>query len=90
MIYLGIGSNLSSNVGNRIKNIDFAISKIQEKGILVNKKSSFYETFSQPNKNDPKFINLVISIKSKMSPVELMSTLITIEKTLGRQRNKKK
>jgi len=89
MIFIGIGSNLSSELGNRFKNIDLAISFLQEKGIKLLKRSSFYETFSQPNKNDPKFINVVISVESNLLPVELMLILISIEEKLGRNRKKK-
>ena len=79
MIYIGIGSNLSSSFGDRFKNIDLAVSLLKNEKIKLIKKSSFYETFSYPNKKDPKFINIVISIESDLSPVNLMSILIKIE-----------
>ncbi len=79
MIYIGIGSNLTSSFGNRFKNIELAISFLQEEKIKLIKKSSFYETFSYPNKKDPKFINIVISVESNLSPDDLMSILIRIE-----------
>ena len=83
MIYIGIGSNLSSTFGNRFKNIELAISFLQEKKIKLIKKSSFYETFSYPNKKDPKFINIVVSVESNLSPDDLMSILISIEEKLA-------
>jgi len=89
MIFIGIGSNLPSGFGDRFRNVDFAISFLQKKGVKLLKKSSFYETFSQPNKNDPKFINVVISVETRLSPVDLMLSLISIEKKLGRKRKKK-
>ena len=90
MIYIGIGSNLPSVYGNKLKNIELAVALLKEKGIKLLKKSSFYETFSQPNKQDPKFLNIVISIDTKMSPVQLMLNLISIEEKLGRKRTKKR
>ena len=89
MIYIGIGSNLTSSFGNRFKNIELAISFLQEKKIKLIKKSSFYETFSYPNKKDPKFINIVISVESNLSPEDLISALIVIEEKLERKRKKK-
>ncbi len=86
MIYIGIGSNLSSSFGDRFKNIDLAISLLKNEKIKLIKKSSFYETFSYPNKKDPKFINIVISIETDLSPVNLMSILIKIEEKLERKR----
>ena len=53
------------------------------------KKSSFYETFSYPNKNNPKFINSVIAVETKLPPVDLMSVLIFVEEKLERKRSKK-
>ena len=90
MIFIGIGSNLPSSFGNRFKNIELAMSFLKNKGIKIIKKSSFYETFSQPNKSDPKFINIAVSVETEMQPVDLMRTLITIEEKLGRKREKKK
>ena len=77
MIFLVNGSNLSSKFGNRIKNINLAISMMEKVGINLLKKSNFYETFSQPNKSDPKFINIVVSIKTQLPPIDLMHFLIS-------------
>ena len=54
MIFLGIGSNLSSSFGDRFKNIDLAVSFLKEKKINLIRKSSFYETFSYPDKKKSK------------------------------------
>tara|TARA_B100001741_G_C16255127_1_gene460319 strand:- start:14 stop:544 length:531 start_codon:yes stop_codon:yes gene_type:complete len=89
MIYLGIGSNLPSSFGNRFVNINLAISFLKEKNINLVKKSSFYETFSFPNKDDPKFINIVVSVETSLTPENLMTTLISIEEKLERKRLKK-
>ena len=90
MIFIGIGSNLPSSFGDRFKNIDLSISFLEEIGVKLIQKSSFYETLSQPNKNDPKFINVVISVSSILSPIDLMLSLISIEEKLGRKRITKK
>ncbi len=89
MIILSLGSNLTSIYGDRFETLKFAISFLESYGILIEKKSSFYETESFPNKKNPKFINIIISVKTDLPPVDLMSVLIHIEKKLGRIRNKK-
>tara|TARA_B100000700_G_scaffold308193_1_gene385545 strand:+ start:289 stop:801 length:513 start_codon:yes stop_codon:yes gene_type:complete len=89
MIILSLGSNLSSKFGDRFKNLEIAMNYLEGYGILIEKKSSFYETPSYPNMNDPKFINVIISVKTKLPPIDLMSVLIHIEEKLGRKRNKK-
>ena len=89
MIILSLGSNLSSSFGNRFQNIDLAISNLEVYGIQIIKKSSYYETPSYPNKNNPRFINVIISVKTDLSLDGLMSVLIGIEEKLERKRNKK-
>ena len=89
MIILGIGSNLPSSFGDRFENINLAILYLEKYNIQIINKSSFYETYSYPNKNNPKFINVVISVKTNLIPLDLMSVLIFIEEKLERKRNKK-
>ena len=89
MLLLGLGSNLSSNFGNRFKNIDIAISHLQSHEIKIVNRSSFYETPSYPNKNDPMFVNVVIEVSTNLSPIDLASVVIFIEEKLERKRNYK-
>ena len=89
MIYLGIGSNLHSSFGNRLDNINQSILLLKQRKIKVIKKSSFYESFSYPNKKNPKFLNIVIEIKTSLKPKDLMKTLLDVEKKLERKRKKK-
>ena len=89
MLLLGLGSNLSSNFGNRFENIDLAISYLQSHKIQLLKKSSFYETLSYPDIKNPKFINVIIEVLTHLPPEEFVSVLITIEESLERKRNQK-
>ena len=89
MIFLGIGSNLPSTFGDRFTNINLAISYLKNYNIKMVNKSSFYESKAYPNKDDPKFINVVVCVKTQLTPIELMSVLILIEKKLERIRGKK-
>ena len=89
MLILGLGSNLSSSQGNRFKNIDLAISHLETNKIKIIKKSSFYETFSYPDIKNPKFINIVVSAQTNLSPENIAQVLISIEEKLERKRSKK-
>ena len=89
MIILGLGSNLSSSFGDRFNNINLAMAYLVSYDIKILKKSSFYETLSYPNQKNPKFINIVILVKTHFPPVDLMSVLIFIEEKLERKRAKK-
>ena len=83
MIYLNIGSNLDSRLGKRIDNIKYAIQSIKKYGIIILKTSSIYETPSYPNSVFPKFLNIGIKVKSKLTPEDLLNRIKYIEKRIG-------
>ena len=85
LIYLGIGSNL----GNRKNNIDKAKFKLSENNISILRESKFYETLSWPNEKDPKFLNIVLEVKTFLSPLKLLKVCKEIEKILGRKKTAK-
>ena len=85
MIFLGIGSNLSSSFGNKIDNINSSILLLKKNNIEVIKISSFYESEAYPNKSDPKFINIVVEVKTLLEPKDLMINLLKIEEKLERK-----
>ena len=89
MIFLGLGSNLPSKYGDTFTNINLAISSLESYGIKVIKRSSFYKTPSYPDKENPKYINVVILVETNLPAVDLMSVLIFIEEKLERKRVKK-
>ena len=89
MIFLGLGSNLPSKYGDKFANINLAISFLKARGIKVIKRSSFYKTPSFPDRENPKFINVVILVETNLAPVNLMSVLVFIEEKLERKRFKK-
>ena len=89
MIYLNIGSNLSSKEVGRENNILKAITYLKKLKLNLIKISSFYETPSYPNNSDPKFINLCIKLESNLKASELLNEIKKIEKKLGRTRIKK-
>ena len=85
MIYLGIGSNL----GNRISNIEKAKFKIIQNNIKILQISNYYESLSWPNPKNPKFLNIVLKIKTNLPPLKLLYICKKIEILLGRKKRKK-
>jgi len=79
-VYLSIGSNL----GNKKRNIEKAKYFLEKNSIKILKSSNIYESFSWPNKNHPKFYNIVIKIITELKPINLFLTIKDIEKRLGR------
>jgi len=82
--YLSIGSNL----GNKRRNIEKAKHLLEKNQIKIINVSSIYETFSWPNKNHPKFYNVVIKIITSLKPIKLFLVIKNIEKKLGRKKAK--
>ena len=89
MVILSLGSNLSSHFGDRFQTLNLALLYLESYGIKIIKKSCFYETPSYPDNKDPKFINIIILIKTNLPPIDLISVLIFIEEKLGRKRDRK-
>ena len=85
IVFLSIGSNL----GDKKQNIEIAKNKLRKKNIEIVESSKNYESFSWPNKNNPKFINIILKIRTKLSPIDLLDNCLKIEKQMGRVRNKK-
>ena len=83
--YLAIGSNL----GNKIENIERAKFELQNSSIKIIKSSSNFESVSWPDKSNPSYINIVIKVKTVLSPLKLLKLCNSIELKLGRKRSKK-
>ena len=82
VVFLAIGSNL----GSKISNINKAKFLLEKYAIKIIKSSNIYETYSWPNKKDPKFYNIVIKIVTKLKPLNLFFIIKDIEKKLGRKK----
>ena len=89
MIFLSLGSNLSSSFGNRFDNLDLAVKYFEQYNFKIISKSSYYETPSYPNNKNPKFINIVIQVETDLDEINLASVLIHIEEKLERKRKMK-
>ncbi len=85
-VYIGVGSN----VGDRKRNIETAIEKLQNiEGVEVTRVSSLIETEPEGGPPQNKFLNGAIEIKTRLSPDGLLRQLKKIEKKLGRIRTVK-
>ena len=62
---------------------------LEKKRIKVLKVSNMFESLSWPNTKNPKFINIVIKIKTNLTPQNLMKVCLDVEKSLGRRRFKR-
>ena len=81
-VFLGIGSNL----GSKKRNIEKTKFFLEKNSIKIIKASNIYETYSWPNKRDPKFYNIVIKVITRLNPANLFYVIKNIEKKLGRKK----
>jgi len=78
-VYLGLGSNL----GNRQNNLDEAMGFLSQR-FQVAKVSSVYDTEPIGSIGQPRFLNLVCQIYTRLAPVGLLTLVKGIESKLGR------
>lgn len=83
--FIGLGSN----IGDRYRNIQKATDSISEKCKVV-AVSRIYKTNPMYVIDQPKFLNAVIKINTKMDPNKLLGFLNKIESELGRNRMKER
>lgn len=81
--FIGLGSNL----GDRIAYLQSAINAIQHLGDSMSL-SSVYESepFGVGDEQQPMYLNMAVSIETKLYPEQLLSELMEIERANGRVR----
>ena len=79
IVYLGLGSN----TGNRQDNLERALGFLSQR-LQVAKVSSIYDTEPVGNANQPRFLNLVCQVYTRLTPTALLSLAKGIESKLGR------
>ena len=80
-VYLSLGSNL----GDRRKNLERALRRLEQRSISIVRRSSFYETEPTDFEKQPWFLNLVVEAKTDLSPHHLLAVCKRIEVDLGRR-----
>ncbi|ODN42878.1 2-amino-4-hydroxy-6-hydroxymethyldihydropteridine diphosphokinase [Piscirickettsia litoralis] len=82
--FIALGSNLNSPV----QQVQSAVKELAEdRGIVVEKCSSWYLSKPYGPQDQPDFINGVVAIQTELAPLALLDTLQTIEHAHGRTRD---
>ncbi len=84
-VYLLLGSNLS----DRINAIKEAKSLLTEQVGKITASSHFYETQAWGKTDQPDFVNQAVAVHTKLMPEDVLTTILAIEKELGRERTEK-
>ncbi len=82
-VYLGLGSNM----GNRQENLNRALDFLSQR-LRVEQVSSVYDTEPLGNIDQPRFLNLVCQVYTRLAPAELLILAKGIESKLGRVSSK--
>lgn len=80
LTYLGLGSNL----GDRMNNLESAVERLSDE-VSLRALSSVYETDPVGYKEQPLFLNAVLSGETRLGPLELLRFVKDIERALGRK-----
>ena len=82
-IYLLIGGNM----GDRVASMKEAVEQIGKRCGQILHQSGLYETAAWGNTDQPDFLNQAIQIQTGSGPHDLLKTILSIEKNMGRFRN---
>lgn len=82
--FLGLGGN----TGNRLDNLNRALTELETRCGKILKTSSVYETESWGFVSDKKHLNQVVKLETKLNAQELLKEILEIEKKQGRKRKK--
>ena len=85
LVYLSLGSN----VGDREKNLQDAISRLEPLGEVA-AISSLYETEPVEFTRQPWFLNCAVALKTAKMPKQLLSAILKLEEDMGRRRSREK
>jgi 2-amino-4-hydroxy-6-hydroxymethyldihydropteridine diphosphokinase len=82
---IALGSNLESRFGDREANLREAVRRIEALG-EVRAVSSFYDTEPVGYREQPRFLNGALVLRTELGPQELMRGLLGVERAMGRER----
>lgn len=82
LVYLCLGTNL----GKREEHLKLALSGIEENIGKILKSSAVYESEPWGFDADIEFLNMVVKVETKLSPVQLLKEILNIESSIGRIR----
>jgi 2-amino-4-hydroxy-6-hydroxymethyldihydropteridine diphosphokinase len=86
LVYLSLGSNL----GDREKYLREAIARLRALGV-IRQISAFYETQPVEVQNEqPWFLNCAVAMETELMPLEFLSRMLEVERSMGRMRTEPK
>jgi 2-amino-4-hydroxy-6-hydroxymethyldihydropteridine diphosphokinase len=87
MILIGVGGNLPSETGSPLETCEAALVHLGRLGVVVTRRSPWYETAPVPVSDQPWFINAVASVETALSAPGVLAALHLTEAAFGRMRS---
>ena len=88
MIFIGLGANLpTEQYGPPRATLGGALHALNQTNVQVIRRSPWYESAPVPVSDDPWYVNGVAEVKTKLTPHQLIRTLLVIESKIGRARS---
>jgi 2-amino-4-hydroxy-6-hydroxymethyldihydropteridine diphosphokinase len=85
--YIGLGSNLSSQRGDRNRHLELALEAMNSAGVVA-ETSSVYETEAWGVQGEqPDYLNQVAALETELGPAKLVEAMLRIESEIGRVRS---
>ena len=89
MILIGLGANLPSPAGPPQQTLEAALAALAEAGIALERRSAWYRSAPLPAGDQPWYVNGVVSVATRLAPVELLGLLHRVEARFGRMRRER-
>ncbi|MBS28416.1 MAG: 2-amino-4-hydroxy-6-hydroxymethyldihydropteridine diphosphokinase [Alphaproteobacteria bacterium] len=90
MILIGLGANLPSPVhGTPRKTLSAALEQIARSDVHVVALSDWYSSAPVPASSQPRYVNAVAVLETKLEPGPLLQLLHDIEREFGRERSER-
>ena len=89
MILIAMGANLPSVAGLPQQTLEAALAALAEAGISLEQRSAWYRSAPLPAGDQPWYVNGVISVATRLAPVELLGVLHRVEARFGRVRRQR-
>jgi 2-amino-4-hydroxy-6-hydroxymethyldihydropteridine diphosphokinase len=79
LVYIALGTNL----GNRLDNLNNAMTHMEAGGVVIGKKSYVYETDPWGYADQPAFLNMAVEAQTSLEPEALLNFMKDIEREMG-------
>lgn len=88
-MYQNVCILLGSNLGDAFQQLNLAVKLLEQRGVLVIKMSSIYQTAAWGKLDQPAFLNQALLCSTELTPQDLLKICLLVEEEMGRIRHEK-